>query len=181
MKVDIMDSSGAIEYKPRKNTYGMRIFPSFTRIEPPCLIKSDNWLEVNSYYFDDMWPKSWKEYSWVDFKEPGFSRNFGKSWEDVEGVYPKMTQDSFRGLLESRGWPTERCSFFDKDIAEKILNDFEECKNSIENIMIHCRQGENRAPAVGIAMNDIYGWEIEGLKEEFLHYRRYVYDIMKSV
>ncbi len=60
------------------------------------------------------------------------------------------------------------------------MNNYEKVESKIDNMVIHCNLGKNRSPAIGIAMNEIYGWGIGGLKEKFPKYRRFVYDIMKK-
>jgi hypothetical protein len=164
-----------MEYVPPKNSYGIRIFDSIPQMPIPNLVETKNWIDINNYYFNDGWPKSWKEYSWMSEKD----------WENLLKIdgknYPKMTKESLQSYYESRGHPFGRGSIFTENDAKKILNDFEKFKNNIENVMIHCVYGKNRSSAIGKAMNEIYGWEIKDLEEKFPMYRRYVYDVMMKV
>ena len=89
-----------------------------------------------------------------------------------------MTKESLKSYLESRGHPYGRERLFNENIAVKIMNDYEKVKDKVENIMISCIRGKNRSPALGIAMNEIYGWKIKELKEKFPEYRKYVYSTM---
>lgn len=47
--------------------------------------------------------------------------------------------------------------WFDEHIAERMIHDFAEYKNSIECLLVHCGQGESRAPAVAMALSEIFG------------------------
>ena len=71
--------------------------------------------------------------------------------------------------------------FFDYKIAERILYDFVEKGARAEGVMVHSHLGISRAPAIGKAMNDIYGWGVKGLEEEFAHYDKEIYRIMMEV
>jgi len=173
MRLEILSLDEAVKYEPKDKSYGIRILDEFGRIDLD-LKECKNWIEINKYYFDDMWPRDWKEYSWYDTK----NEDFQKYLKDQQKEYPKMTEGSLLSYFESRGHPYGRCTLFDEPLAKRILNDFEKVKDEIDNLVIHCNRGKNRSPAVGIAMNEIYGWRIEGLREKFPEYRRYVYDVM---
>jgi hypothetical protein len=172
MNLEILSFEEAMKYVPPENSYGIRILDSSRRTYAPKLKQEKKWIDIKEYYFDDVWPKSWKEYSWIKEEE----------WEkllSVEGKdYPKMNLESLKSFYESRGHIQGRSILFDEDLAKKILNDFENVQDKTENVMVHCTFGKNRSPAMGIAMNEIYGWGNEGLKEKFPHYRRYIYDVM---
>jgi len=148
MDLEILSFEKAMKYIPPKNSYGIRILNSHWEAYNPDLPSHDHWLKINEYKFDDIWPRNWKEFHGED------------------------------ELLNIYGWNHGRSVLFDENLAKKILDDFEEVKSGVENIMIHCVHGANRSPAVGMAMNDIYGWEIEGLEKKFPKYRKYVYEVM---
>jgi hypothetical protein len=92
-----------------------------------------------------------------------------------------MTKESLMGYLESRGHPWGREILFTQNDATKILGDYEKFGKDIKNILIHCDRGKNRSPAVGIAMNEIYGWGINGLKKRHPEFRKYIYQTIIDV
>jgi hypothetical protein len=151
MNLEILSFEKAMEYIPLENSYGIRLLNSHWECYNPDLPKNNNWITINEYKFDDIWPRGWKEFQGED------------------------------ELLNYEGWYHHRRVLFDENMAKKILNDFEKVKNKIENIVIHCTYGRNRSPAVGMALNDIYGWGIKGLEEKFPWYRKYIYNVMMGV
>lgn len=69
---------------------------------------------------------------------------------------------------------------FTPDIARKIILDYEDARERCPDVLVHCAYGKNRSPAVGIAMNSIFGlghssWS---LREKFPGYNRWVYAVM---
>jgi len=62
-------------------------------------------------------------------------------------------------------------------LANQILGDFRDNRNSIEELLIHCRAGESRSPAVGLAINKIFnlGNNHEELKKTYPKYNKFVY------
>ena len=174
MNLKILSFDGALNYQPKDKTYVVRIGNSFDILDLYPLKESKNWVKINNYYFDDLWPVSWKEYSWVDVN----GENFEKYFSSQKKNYPKTTKESLMGYLESRGHPYGRHTLFSEEIAKRILDDFEEVKKNVDTALVHCVRGKNRSPAIGMAINEIYGWGIENLKEKFPSYRRFVYNLM---
>jgi len=174
MNLEILSLEEALNYVPLNKTYMLRILNEFGHSFIPSL-KGENFIEERRYYFDDLWPKNWKEYSWVK------NEDWNKMLEIERKNYPKMTKESLIDYYESRGHPYRGCTLFDPKKAKKILSDFDKFKNEVDTIVVHCIRGKNRSPAIGIAMNEIYGWEIEGLKKKFPNYRRFIYEIMIDV
>ena len=148
MKLEILSAKKALKYVPLEKSGAIRIFNSSYRMRPPSLKENNNWIYVDEYFFDDIFPRSWKEFHGED------------------------------ELLNVRGWNHRNRILFSEKDAKKILKNYENMENEIENLIIHCVHGANRSPAIGIAMNDIYDWGIKGLKEKFPEYRKYVYNIM---
>lgn len=68
-------------------------------------------------------------------------------------------------------------------IAERILQDFKPHKDSIEALLVHCTFGENRSPAVAIALNEIYslGHDTPALKEQYSRMNKFVYRTLIEV
>jgi hypothetical protein len=181
MEILIKSFNDALAYVPDKKTYGIRIeggegFPySFYPLK-----ESKNWIQIQTYCFDDIWPKEWKEYAWVDLNDSYFGGILNEPWEKISQIYPLMTKQSLMSFIESKGQNFDRGIFFDKDIAAKIINDFKISGKEAECVLVHCEKGQNRSPAIGIALNEIFNWGIEGLKEQYFDYRKYVYSIMMS-
>lgn len=181
MKLEILSLSEAQRFVPEVKTKGIRIFDSLDNFKWLHKLEGENWLEVDSYEFDDVWPSSWKEYSWLDLDDLNFGGIQNLPWKDVMKSYSIPEKENLVKFLEYKGHPYGRQNLFDEDIARKIFTDFENCKDDVEQVVIHCTYGRNRSPAVGIAMNEVYGWGIEGLKDKFPLHRRFVYGIMKKV
>jgi hypothetical protein len=177
MELLIKSLEEAISYVPNKKTYAIRIEGSWD-YGFDNLKESNNWLQIKTYCFDDIWPKEWKEYSWIDLNDPYFNGKLADSWDNLSKKYPLMTKQSLLGLLESRGQAYDRAIIFEKSDAVKIINDFNNLGAGTEAVLVHCKKGQNRSPAIGIALNEIFNWEIEGLKENYPDYRRYVYSTM---
>lgn len=67
-------------------------------------------------------------------------------------------------------------------IARKIIQDFKPHRDSIEELLVHCKAGMSRSPAVAKALNEIFKL---GNKKDFLDYdypnlNEYVYYIMMN-
>ncbi len=62
-------------------------------------------------------------------------------------------------------------------LADTIVGDFAENKAQTEALLVHCTQGQNRSPAVVIALNEIFtlGQNSEELCDRFKRYNRAVY------
>ena len=72
---------------------------------------------------------------------------------------------------------------FDEDIAGRVLQDFEIHRDGCESLLVHCSKGENRSPAVAIALNEIFGLgqDSAALKEQYPDSNWFVYKILKKV
>lgn len=202
MKLEILSLSESIKYEPKDKTGIIRIFnASDEKVYrglhvPPKLIESPNWVGIKEYHFDDQWPgqdermsieyaledvwtRTWKEYK--DISEIS-SRNLLEEFDKIKKILPKMTKESFLILLETRGQENPRPTYFTKTHARDIWTTYEtEWKGKIDTLVIHCTYGNNRAPAIGIAMNERLGWGIQGLKETHPNYRRFIYEVMIGV
>lgn len=69
---------------------------------------------------------------------------------------------------------------FNEDLAQRILLDFKEYIPQTEAVLVHCSMGRNRSPAVGIALNDIFGlgYDTDELKMRFPEANWYVYETL---
>ena len=178
MNLEILSHGEALKYVPKDETYALRISNGMNWFLPD-LKQSDYWVDTRGYSFDDIWPKSWKEYSWLDFNSPSFDSIFKRSWRELQSE--PMTEKSFRSYIEHKGHHEGRVTLFAKEDAIELLKDYDSFGKDAKTIMIHCDRGKNRSPAVGIAMNEIYGWGIKGLKEKHPAFRRYIYQTLLDV
>lgn len=69
---------------------------------------------------------------------------------------------------------------FNEEIAKKILREFSEYRQDSKNLLVHCSQGLNRAPAIGIALNEIFelGHDSKSLKEKYPHTNWFIYSTL---
>jgi predicted protein tyrosine phosphatase len=73
---------------------------------------------------------------------------------------------------------------FDERLAERVLREFDQDRRRCEALMVHCVMGQNRSPAVAIALNDIFnlGNDSEELKRKYSKTaNRYVHNTLKKV
>ena len=138
MKMDlhITDYCGALEHRPSKNTYAIRISaPRFPACDP--LIASDFYKCISSYSFND--------------------------------------------TLPGRVMPGE--ILFSEDLALRMLRAFDYDRMVCESLLVHCSQGQNRSPAVAMALNDLFslGHDTGKLMEQYPEYNTHVYNILKKV
>ena len=68
----------------------------------------------------------------------------------------------------------------DETIAGTILADFKEKGIDKETLLVHCSRGKNRSPAVGIALNEIFGlgYDTDELKKQYQEANWYVYRML---
>ena len=178
MNLEILSLDEAVKHFPRENSYAIRIGESFDFLHLNPLKENNNWIGINNYFFDDLWPSNWEEYSWYNVKNEEFQNYF----RSQQRKYPKMTEESLMRYLESRGHFEGKGTLFNEKIARRILDDFEKVQCKVGSIIVHCIEGKNRAPAIGLAMNNIYGWGFEEqIKNVFPSYRRFIYRIMMDV
>lgn len=72
---------------------------------------------------------------------------------------------------------------FTEGLAEKILTEFNQHGRNCETLLVHCSRGENRGPAVAVALNEIFnlGHNTSLLKERYPEGRKHVYETLKKV
>jgi len=63
------------------------------------------------------------------------------------------------------------------DIADSIVREFAEWKDRVEALLVQCSRGENRSPAVAMALNELFnlGHDSAKLKGQFNVYNDFVY------
>ncbi len=172
-----MDFYGASNFVPKKKFYGIGIFNKMYPLPILDLKKSNNWTGISKYFFDDCWPKEWKEYKWINRTDNYFGGLCPEGWEKIKNLFDER-KENFLNFLETQGHLKNKGRLFDEYLARDILKNFEKFGKEAEGVLIHCTKGKTLSPAIAIAMNEIYGWKIKGLKEKFPHYRRFVYGIM---
>nr|MBA4404889.1 hypothetical protein [Nanoarchaeum sp.] len=59
-----------------------------------------------------------------------------------------------------------------ESVARDLIMDFSRHSNGIEALMVHCKAGKERSPAVAIALNELFGLghNREELKTKFEHF-----------
>ena len=69
---------------------------------------------------------------------------------------------------------------FDRELATKIIMDFQQNRDGRESLLVNCFRGLNRSPAVAIALNEIFrlGDNTGELKRKYSEANWYVYDMM---
>ena len=69
---------------------------------------------------------------------------------------------------------------FDDDLAEKVIREFAQYKEGCEALLVHCLQGKNRSPAIGIALNEIFdlGHDTHSLLKQYNKLNKHVYETM---
>lgn len=70
--------------------------------------------------------------------------------------------------------------FFDDELAQKILVDFDKLRGSCIDLLVHCTLGGGRSPAVALALNDIFnlGYNSEEIKKKYQAYNPFVYRLL---
>jgi hypothetical protein len=197
MNLEIFSLGEALRYVPSDKTGIIRIFDGFDWYHPP-LKPSPNWIDVEEgvgeYSFDDQWPsqdeamsagymkfllkdvwtKKWKEYE--GFSELDSRRIFSKKvWHEYQKKFPMATEESMLSLFETRGQEEERPTYFTQKKTRQIFEEYDKYWKDADTLVIASGSGKHRPTAIGIAMNEICGWGIEGLKEEHPNYRRFIY------
>jgi predicted protein tyrosine phosphatase len=71
----------------------------------------------------------------------------------------------------------ERDFMFNDEIASRILSDFSARKDECSALLVHCRRGLSRSPAVAMALNDIFGLgqDTDAMKEIYYMFNTFVY------
>jgi predicted protein tyrosine phosphatase len=73
--------------------------------------------------------------------------------------------------------------WLDEETAKQIISEFKENKGEVEALLVHCSRGENRAPAVTIALNDLFDLDNDSvsLREKYPHTNHFVYEMLMRV
>lgn len=65
----------------------------------------------------------------------------------------------------------------DEETARRMIEDFARHRESVECLLVHCFKGQNRSPAVAMALNEIFGLghDASALRENYQSANKYVY------
>lgn len=103
----------------------------------------------------------------------GFMRPMGRGPLINSPNYKKIQSYEFDDISH----PETGKICFDNNIAKKILIDFQQDFTGCEALLVHCTVGENRSPAVALALNQIFnlGNDSDELYDKFPELSRIVY------
>ena len=122
--------------------------------------------------------------------KPTYAIRIFSSWTDEEKIRPLQNSKLYLKIRKYVFDDNDNVElgpiWFDRDLAKKVLNDFKGFKNLTEALLVHCSEGENRAPAVAMALNEIFnlGQNADELRERyggFNGYNRRVYNTLKEL
>ena len=73
--------------------------------------------------------------------------------------------------------------WLDEGTARKIVEDFRQNMEGVEALLVHCSRGENRSPAVAMALSELFdlGHDPEELKKKYDRYNHFVFDMLMRV
>ena len=114
-------------------------------------------------------------------KKPTYAIRIISSWDDQERIMPLQDSEFYTRIrtytFDDNDWYKTGPVWIDNDLAGKILKEFEQDKNHIESLMVHCTQGKNRSPAVAMALNEIFnlGCEHSNLEKRFPDFNHHTY------
>ncbi len=116
----------------------------------------------------------------IRIASPGFN-NLRKFQLENSPLYVKIVEYVFDDADDL--YRPEGALMFDEDIADRMLEDFEFHKDDCDSLLVHCSKGQNRSPAVAIALNEIFGLgnDTESIRREYPEYNRLVYSLLKRV
>ena len=98
--------------------------------------------------------------------------------QDMLKIHEYVFDDTLPGIYDfTRG------ALFDVKMAQKVIQDFIDGKDSCSALLIHCARGQSRSPAVGIALDEIFnlGNDPEKLKTMHPRYNQHIYSLMKRI
>lgn len=66
---------------------------------------------------------------------------------------------------------------FEDSLADRLIREFIEGRRGCEEFLVHCSRGQNRSPAVAIALNEAFNLGEDGsdLRRRFPHMTKYIY------
>ncbi|MBI3623053.1 hypothetical protein HY212_03160 [Candidatus Pacearchaeota archaeon] len=112
-----------------------------------------------------------------------------KGFTDIE-----LFKKGYPSLKESPNWiriseymfedvqDSNRAGNLTNDLAQRIVKDFKEYKDKCEALFVHCFRGQNRSPAVAMALNDIFNLGVDSkvIRSRFPKATPWVYGVIKK-
>lgn len=73
--------------------------------------------------------------------------------------------------------------WLDEDTARQIVSDFKENRGEVETLLVHCNQGQNRSPAVAMALNELFelGNDLSELQKKYKDYNHFVFEMLMHI
>lgn len=121
--------------------------------------------------------------------KPTYVIRIGSSNYNYNSQFPLQDSSSYVHIVEYVFDDNEPPLFelgpktIDEFLAKSILEDFSKYKDNVEALLVHCSRGKNRAPAVGMALNETFGLghNTEELKKKYGQANRHVYHMLKKI
>lgn len=152
MDIRIFNDESMVFYRPEKPTFSIRVFNHKKENgEVMPLVNSDLYVAEKRYFFDD-----------ITLGDARHFDNFNHSlwfFKNIRRINYKV---------------------FDKDTARAIISDFKEVIPRTECLAVSCEYGAGRAPAIAIALNEIFslGQDSNKMRLNFINYNSYVYEML---
>lgn len=85
-------------------------------------------------------------------RSPFYKAIFEYTFDDLVHLSPK-DMDKLSGSTEDEDL---EFAFYSNDLAKRVVSDFLSVRNEIDCLMVHCRMGSSRSPAIAMALNEIF-------------------------
>ncbi|OQY47525.1 MAG: hypothetical protein DRR08_27930 [Candidatus Parabeggiatoa sp. nov. 2] len=99
--------------------------------------------------------------------------------------YPEQFQLIRSYTFDDSQFSDDERILFNDEIAEQIITDFDNEGKDCKTLLVHCRAGISRSPAVAIALSEIFHLktpeQIAEMKKQFSFYNKRVYNTLLRV
>ncbi len=103
----------------------------------------------------------------------------------AELKYPEQFQTIKSYIFDDSQFSDDERILFNDEIAERIITDFDNEAKDCQTLLVHCRAGISRSPAVAIALSEIFHLktpeQIAEMKKQFSFYNKRVYNTLLRV
>jgi len=146
MKAYILDYITALRFKPTEPTLAIRIFDPSAR---PDKQPSKDWMR------DEL--ECWDNGPTAPFDKSQYAAVHQYTFSDVDTEHPDkiMAAYALHYALENPHL------VISKDIANKIIHDFNQAYQKVDTVMLHCNMGVYRSPAVALALEKLFNLRFE--------------------